>query len=104
MKSTSPQASVTMKYLASLRKAVGLHIDPETAEVWWTYAETTDPYGDYPPLPDEYQSVGRAYFARSPGNHLWIEFGDMPESTRTNLWERHKSKLAFPAGVSGEQR
>ena len=36
---------VTMKYLRALRKAVGLQIDPEIAEVDWIYAQTLDPYG-----------------------------------------------------------
>ena len=34
-----PTVEVTLKYLNALRKAVGLHIDPETAEVEWTYRE-----------------------------------------------------------------
>jgi hypothetical protein len=46
---------VTMKYLDALRKAVGLQIDPEAAEVEWIYAQTLDPYGDDPDLPEEYQ-------------------------------------------------
>jgi hypothetical protein len=90
---------VTTKYLDSLRKAVGLHINPETAEVEWIYAQTLDPYGDYSDLPEEYQQVGREYFARSPGSDVWIDFGDLPQRTRDALWEKHESKLAFPAGL-----
>ena len=37
-----PTVEVTLKYLDSLRRAVGLYIDPETAEVEWTYAHTLD--------------------------------------------------------------
>jgi hypothetical protein len=85
-------------WLAS-RKEAGLKIDPETAEVEWTYAETLDPYGVYPELPEEYWQVGREYFARSPGSDVWVSFGDLPEATRNALWEKHKSKLAFPAGL-----
>ena len=29
-------------------------------------------------------------------------FGDLPEETRDALWRRHKSKLAFPAGLLPE--
>ena len=76
-----------MEYLDALRKAVGLQIDPETAEVEWTYAQ------------EEYQQVGREYFARSPGSDVWVWFGDLPEATQTALWEKHRSKLAFPAGL-----
>jgi hypothetical protein len=44
------------------------------------------------------------YFARSPGNDVWINFRDLPEATRTELWEKHKSKLAFPAGLFGDKK
>jgi hypothetical protein len=94
----APSIRVTREYLSSLREAVGLHIDPETAEVMWTYGQTMDPYGGEPNLPDEYYQVGREYFARSPGSNIWINFSDLPEATETKLWERHKSKLAFPTG------
>jgi len=43
---------VTAEYLDALRKAVGLQINPETAEVAWTFANTFDPYGDDPNLPE----------------------------------------------------
>ena len=65
---------VTKKYLDALRKAVGLEIDPETAEVDWIYGLTLDRYGDHPDLPEEHQQVGQEYFARSPGSgmdQLW---------------------------------
>src|SRR5262249_57659808 len=52
------------------RKEAGLKIDPETAEVEWTYAQTLDPYGVYPELPEEYWQVGREYFARSSGSDV----------------------------------
>ena len=97
-----PTVEATVKYLDALRKAVGLQIDPETAEVEWIYAQTLNPYGDDLDLPEEYQQVGREYFAHSPGSDLWINFRDLPEATRTKLWEKHKSKLAFPAGLFGE--
>jgi hypothetical protein len=44
----TPTIEVTKKYLDALRKAVGLHIDPDTAEVEWTYSYTVDPYGYFP--------------------------------------------------------
>jgi hypothetical protein len=94
-----PTVEVTVEYLRALRKAVGLQIDPESAEVEWTYAQTLDPYGDGLDLPEEYQQVGREYFARSPGSNVWVCFNDLPDATRHALWEKHKSKLAFPAGL-----
>jgi len=94
---------VTAGYLDALRKAVGLQIDPETAEVEWIYAQTLDPYGDDPNLTEEYQQVGREYFARSPGSDVWVWFGDLPETVCDALWKKHRSKLAFPAGLPIER-
>jgi hypothetical protein len=95
--SQTAKVEVTVKYLDALRKAVGLHIDPETAEVDWNYA--LDPYGECPGLPEECQQLGRVYFARSPGSDVWINFGDLPKATRDALWKRRSSWLAFPAGL-----
>lgn len=55
----------------SARKEAGRNIDPKTAEICWHYALTIDPYGIYPELPEEFQQVGREYFARSPDNDIW---------------------------------
>jgi hypothetical protein len=85
----------------ALRKEAGLKIDPETAEVMWQYALTLDSYGVYRDLPEEYQQVGREYFARSPGSDVWVEFGDLPDATRDALWRKHRSSLGFPAGLEG---
>ncbi len=91
-----PTVEVTVKYLKALRQAVGLHIDPETAEVDWIYAQTLDPYGDHPDLPEEYQQVGREYFARSPGANVWISFGDLPEASRDALWKKRRERQGLP--------
>jgi hypothetical protein len=69
----------------AIRKEAGLKIDPDTAEVFWCYAQTFDPYGIDPDLPEEYQSIGREYFARSPGSDIWVWFGDLPNAVRTAL-------------------
>jgi hypothetical protein len=87
----------------AIRKEAGLQIDPETAEVEWTYAQTLDPYGVPPDLPEECDCVGREYFARSPGSDVWVWFGDLPDATREALWKKHRSKLAFPAGLIGNR-
>jgi hypothetical protein len=91
------------QWLAS-RKEAGLKIEPETAEVCWEYAQVADPYGVRSDLPEECQQVGRAYFARSPGSDIWVHFHDLPDDTRNALWERHRSTLAFPAGLEVSQR
>ena len=83
----------------AIRKEAGLMIDPATAEVDAWYALTLDPYGVYPDLPEETRQVGRAYFARSPGSDIWVSFRDLPDATSTELWEKYRSRLAFPAGI-----
>jgi len=83
----------------TIRKEAGQQIDPETTEVDWNYAYTLDPYGVDPDLPEELQQVGREYFARSPGSDVWVSFHDLPDATRDALWKKHKSRLAFPAGL-----
>ncbi len=95
----SKQAEIE-EWLA-IRKAEALKIDPDTAEVHWEYGQTLDPYGVYPELPDEFQQIGREYFARVPGSQIWVSFGDLPEETRDRLWARRGRNLAFPAGLEG---
>jgi hypothetical protein len=75
-------------------------IDPATAEVMWEYGYTLDPYGVHELL-DEEKQIGRAYFARSPGSDVWVSFYDLPDATAAALWDKHSSKLAFPAGLFG---
>jgi hypothetical protein len=65
-----------LKEWLAIRKKAGLKINPETAEVDWCYAQTLDPYGVYPELPEECQQVGREYFARSPGSDIWVHLDD----------------------------
>ena len=85
----------------ALLKIAGQQIDPDTAEVFWTYGLTLDPYGVYPDLPEEYRQVGRENFARAPGTEVWVNFHDLPKGTRERLWARLSRKLAFPAGLEG---
>jgi hypothetical protein len=86
------------QFRAAMKEAE-LKIDPATAEVIWIYAQTLDPYDIEPDLPEEYQQIGREYFARAPGSDVWVLFGDLPEATRKALWAKHSSRLAFPAGL-----
>jgi hypothetical protein len=94
---TKPEPEIE-EYLA-VRKTEGLRIDPNTAEVTWVYGQILDPYGITRDLPEECDCVGRLYFARTQVSELWVEFGDLPDETRNSLWEIHKQKLAFPAGL-----
>jgi hypothetical protein len=70
------------------------------AEVDSSYELAGTPYSDRPLRPDEMCQVGRAALARSPGSEVRVPFGDLSEPTRTGLWEKDKSNLAFPAGVA----
>ena len=88
-----------MQWLES-RKELGRQIDPATAEVAWWYVQTADPYGVYRDLLEEERQIGRGYFAAAPGSNEWVHFYDLPKATATALWNKHKSKLAFPAGLS----
>jgi len=101
-KKTASEKAEDEQWLA-IRKEAGLKIDPETAEVDWNYGQTLDPYGvcDEWELPDEFHCVGREYFARSPGSDVWVHFSDLPDTVREEIWARHGSRIAFPAGLEG---
>lgn len=75
--------------IAILEEAA-LHIDPPSAEVEWIYAEQ---------IIGSYREVWREYFARSPGSNIWVWFGDLPARTQKSLWEKHRPKLTYPAGL-----
>ena len=91
-KRTSQEKAEIERWLA-LRKEEGHGIDPETAEVDWHYAQTLDPYGVYDEwdLPEEFDQVGREYFARAPESGIWVWFGDLPKQTVKRLEQRGKS-------------
>ena len=91
--------NITVKKLLQIRKKEGKKIDPYTAEVNWRYVQILDPYGLNPELPEEYQQIGREYFARCPGSNISVSFTDLPATTRETLRDMHKSNLAFPAGL-----
>jgi hypothetical protein len=93
------KASEIKEWLA-VRKKAATKINAKTAEVDWIYAQTMDPYGVIPNIPVEHQQVGREYLARAPGSDVWVWFGDLPRKVHDALWKKHKSKLAFPAGLS----
>ena len=78
----------------NLRKEAALKIDPETAEVSWTFGCVLDPYGVEPELPEEQQCIGRLYFARSPDSDIWVSFYDLPKEVLEELWGMLDSKLA----------
>jgi excisionase family DNA binding protein len=86
------QEKVEVAEWLKVRKEAATEIDSETAEVIWDYRENFDPYGVYPPPPGVLQQVGREYFARAPGNNVWVSFDDLPDETVDALWRRHGTK------------
>ena len=92
---TNDQISVD-EWLA-IRKQAGLEIDPDTAEVMWTYAHTIDPYGVHTDLSDEEKQIGRIYFARSPGGEIWVDYGDLPVKTLTALRGSEQERRSLKA-------
>ena len=90
------------------REAVGLRINPETAHVFYVIAQTLDPYGDDPQLPDELRQTGREFFAVDPEERVAVHFHDLPEATREALAEmRHAANAEgwrWIAGVYGTRR
>lgn len=81
--------TVRWKAFKALLKIAGQQIDPETAELDWTYIQIIDPYGVFPQdIVEQYDCVGRGYFARVPGSDVWIEFGDLPDVTVEAIWRK----------------
>ena len=81
------------------RRQIGLTIDSATAETTFWWADGGDPYYL---LGERYHwdSIGRERFARNPGGGGdWVNFADLPEATRTAIWERDGRKLMFPYGL-----
>jgi hypothetical protein len=101
-KKTASEKAEVEQWLA-IRKEAGLKIDPETAEVDWSYGEDLDPYGvcDEWELPEEFHSWGRQHWARGRGGDVWVHFGDLPDSVREQIWAKHRPQIAFPAGLEG---
>jgi hypothetical protein len=79
--------TITRADFYELMKAEGKKIDPRSADVMWVHAQVCDPYG-LGGLPEEYDCVGRNYFARALGGAIWVDFGDLPDETRAALWVR----------------
>jgi hypothetical protein len=80
------------------RKEAGLKINPETAEVYWRHGQVLNPYGLDLDLPEEGHCIGRIYFARSPESEIWVEFGDLPDTTRTALEDSKVEEPRWPFG------
>ena len=73
------------------RRDIARRIDPETALVFFIYAQTLDPYGDDPELPEEYHSVGREFFAVDPDEGVAVWYYDLPAETQEALTAKRET-------------
>jgi hypothetical protein len=93
---TDDQISVD-EWLA-IRKQAGLEIDPDTADVMWTYGYVIDPYGVYTDdLTEEEKCMGRIYFAGSPGSEIWVHYYDLPAKTLAALRGSEQERRSLKA-------
>ncbi len=67
------------------RKAAADGIGPD-AEVWFEYADGSDPYGEH--VMDPGRCIGREWFAQDAEARVPVHFSDLPESTRMALEEK----------------
>jgi hypothetical protein len=97
------EVEISVEEWLAIRKEAGLTIDPRAAEVMWTYANTIDPYDVHTDLSDEEKQIGRVYFARAPGNYVWVHYGHLPDATFGALRgskQEHRSLAAFEVEFS----
>jgi hypothetical protein len=67
------------KQWVASRKEAGSAIDIATCEIGWWFAYDVDPYGFHDNLPEEWQTIGRNRFVRSPESRGWVHSSDLPE-------------------------
>ena len=101
-KKTASEKAEDEQWLA-VRKEAGLKIDPETAEVDWTYGQTLDPYGvlDEWELPEEFHQVGREYWARSPGSDIGLISAICPTPSEKSFGRSIARGLLSPRASRG---
>jgi hypothetical protein len=94
---------VTVRWNAfkALLRVAGQQIDPETAELEWTYIQLIDPYGVLPQdIVEQNDCIGRGYFARAPGSDVWIEFEDLSDATVEALWRKIDDRRKAKTGTN----
>jgi hypothetical protein len=84
-KEKSPE--MTVEEWLAIRKAASQNIDPNTAEIYWDWAEVLDPYGVLE-LAEENHCLERSYFARDPESDIWVSFYDLPQATLDGLQKK----------------
>jgi hypothetical protein len=71
------------------REQIGRRVDPTTAHVFFLYAQTGDPYGDWTHVSEEEQQVGREYFAVDPTEGIAVAWHHLPNETREALNDKY---------------
>jgi hypothetical protein len=94
MTNEAKRDKMTVEQRLAIRREAALQIDPETAEIMWTYANVADPYGDYPDCPEV--CIGRVHFARPSGSDVWVDFEDLPDATVKALRKKLELRRASP--------
>jgi hypothetical protein len=83
-KTEEQQAQTRFEQCVRDRKADGLNIDAEAAEIAAFYMPMYDPYGLLSGLPNgwpqELEHVVKTLFARTPPSN-WVRFEDLPDAT-----------------------
>jgi hypothetical protein len=74
------------------RKEAGFKIDPDTAKLYCIMGDDFDPYWLFSDEPEWPSSAARVSFARAPGSDIWVEFGDLPETTRDAIRDKIRPK------------
>lgn len=75
---------MTVEQWLAIRKEEAPKIDPATAEVTWWYAQTMDPYGVDPDLPDELKCIGRATLPAGPATTFGFPLAICPRKRATH--------------------
>ena len=107
---TSVFGIVIPQFVLNRRGRAG-SVDRDQGEVHWLTCPGIDGHphgvrccvcvnGIYPNLPAKWDCVGRVYFARAPGGDMWVEFGDLPETT----WKALQESETFEAAADRTKR
>ena len=77
----------------------GLSIDPDSAEVMWSWGDCRSLRVDTEFLPT-LDSMDACSSRALPGSDIWVSFYDLPGCVSDTLLKRHGSALYFPAGLA----
>lgn len=91
MQKSTDDAEWSVEEVLKIYRDLAKTIDPSTAEVVWWMIVPGDPYGLFP-IPGD-ACAERGFFARNPGDEIWVSFDDLPKPVAKVLLEKNRSKL-----------